>query len=446
MTTRIMPLGASNTYGMFDDPSSPGGYRGPLQYMLRGQGAAVDFVGLDRDGDVADPHHNGHPGKTIEWHTEAVDESIIDPHLRDVSHRVDSDGAPAIDHLLERGRMTSDDVVLLLLGTNNVLAGDSAETMLTHMDALLDRIVTHETSPEVLVMKLQPLGGDFWEDGDPSRTNNDTIEIFNIGLDRLVEAEYSRRGVHLVDMRATAADLAPDGIHLTEAGYRKAAAAWRDVLTAEDLLEFRDALPVLPGTAAASSDASTRRWFGGDGVDRFKGASADERIDGGAGGDIMRGRGGDDRYFVDDRHDRIVESPRRGTDTVYATLRSYRTDPNVENVTLLTDEDARLTGDERDNVLRSGGGDDRINGGRGGDVLFGGAGDDVFVLHAGAADGDRVRDFRNGDTLQFAGFGAGAVLANLGQDRWSVSHLDGVEVVQVLGQSSLIEGDDYFFV
>ena len=35
MVTKIMALGASNTYGMYEDATSPGGYRGPLQYMLQ---------------------------------------------------------------------------------------------------------------------------------------------------------------------------------------------------------------------------------------------------------------------------------------------------------------------------------------------------------------------------------------------------------------------------
>ena len=45
MVTKIMPLGASNTYGMYQDATSPGGYRGPLQYMLQSQGVSYDFVG-----------------------------------------------------------------------------------------------------------------------------------------------------------------------------------------------------------------------------------------------------------------------------------------------------------------------------------------------------------------------------------------------------------------
>ena len=52
--TRIMPLGDSNTYGMYENPASPGGYRGPLQDMLRGRNLGFDLVGVDRDGRITD--------------------------------------------------------------------------------------------------------------------------------------------------------------------------------------------------------------------------------------------------------------------------------------------------------------------------------------------------------------------------------------------------------
>ena len=76
--TRIMPLRASNTYSMYADPSSPGGYRGPLQYMLQSQGGLIDFVGLDRDGAIFDSDHNGDTGKTIDRFTRPVNETAYE--------------------------------------------------------------------------------------------------------------------------------------------------------------------------------------------------------------------------------------------------------------------------------------------------------------------------------------------------------------------------------
>lgn len=76
--TKIMPLRASNTYSMYADPSSPGGYRGPLQYMLQSQGGLIDFVGLDRDGAIFDSDHNGDTGKTIDRFTRPVNETVYE--------------------------------------------------------------------------------------------------------------------------------------------------------------------------------------------------------------------------------------------------------------------------------------------------------------------------------------------------------------------------------
>ncbi len=78
MVTQIMPVGASNTYGMYEDVTSPGGYRGPLLYMLQAQGVSYDFVGLDRDGAIPNAEHNGHSGKTIDWYTSPKNEGIYD--------------------------------------------------------------------------------------------------------------------------------------------------------------------------------------------------------------------------------------------------------------------------------------------------------------------------------------------------------------------------------
>jgi Ca2+-binding RTX toxin-like protein len=298
----------------------------------------------------------------------------------------------------------------------------------------------------VLVMKLQPVGGDFWEDDDPSRTNNDTIGIFNEGLEQLVATKYADFGVRVVDMQATAADLSPDGIHLTEAGYRKAASAWYDALRVDDVLDVNTERPSLSRTRADDSAPWTRSELGDDGAERLTGKGANDRLDGGAGGDIMKGRKGDDSYFVDDRYDRVVEKRGGGTDTVYTTLDRYRADRNVENVTLQTAGDAVLIGNRRDNVLRGGGGEDTIKGGLGNDILLGGGGDDTFAFRAGQADGDRVRDFQEGDVLQFKGFSEGAVLVQLEDGVWSLSHRAGVEVIQVIGQGNLSEGSDYFFV
>lgn len=55
------------------------------------------------------------------------------------------------------------------------------------------------------------MGGDYWVDGDPGRTNNDTIDHFNAGLEQLVAYAKNSGRVTLVDSGVSQSDLA-DGV------------------------------------------------------------------------------------------------------------------------------------------------------------------------------------------------------------------------------------------
>ncbi|MBB1498443.1 carbohydrate-binding domain-containing protein [Paracoccus sp. MC1862] len=250
--TRIMPFGDSNTYGMYENLSSPGGYRGPLQDMLRGGKLGFDLVGLDRDGRIGDADHNGYPGKMIDWFTRPVNEAIRD---RDgsYSHTIDSGSGTAVRFLIEQAGMTPDDVVLIHLGTNDVRLGDSAGTMLAEMRVLLDQIVGSGASPMVQLMTLAPVRGDIWAaDGDPGRTNNDTIRAFNEGLERMVAEGYGALGVTLVDSGVTTAGLSPDGVHMNAAGYASMARAWFESLVATGQVEALPEPPLPPPPASGN--------------------------------------------------------------------------------------------------------------------------------------------------------------------------------------------------
>lgn len=224
---KIMPLGASNTYAMYENPRSRGGYRGYLYDMLTADGVPFDFVGLDADGDIPDPDHNGYPGRRIDWFTQPVNEAVTSDRM---SYEIFSGDQPAVVHFIEEAEMSQGDIILLLAGTNNVREGQSAETMLEQMELLLDQIASTEGSPEVRLMTLTPVGGDYWEDGDPSRTNNDTIRIFNEGLEALVADRFGALGVTLVDSNTTEAHRSADGVHLSEEGYRRIAQQWHQSL------------------------------------------------------------------------------------------------------------------------------------------------------------------------------------------------------------------------
>ncbi|MEM9216465.1 MAG: S8 family serine peptidase [Cyanobacteria bacterium P01_F01_bin.150] len=123
------------------------------------------------------------------------------------------------------------------------------------------------------------------------------------------------------------------------------------------------------GRRSLTIDAGTviEHAFGGDGRDRIRGNSADNRLDGGRGNDKLVGRNGADTLLGNAGTDRL-----RGG----------------------KDNDQLLGGDGNDRLL-GGSGDDLLDGGTGINRLVGQQGDDIFVLNSG--DGYSViQDFEDG--------------------------------------------------
>ena len=123
------------------------------------------------------------------------------------------------------------------------------------------------------------------------------------------------------------------------------------------------------------------------------GNSKDNVIDGKGGADTMRGAGGNDRYFVDNVGDKIIELSDGGTDSVTSSV-SYTLSDNVNHLTLTgsatsatgNDQSNNLTGNDRDNVLDGKGGADRMRGGNGNDVYVVDNAGDVVIETGGGID------------------------------------------------------------
>ncbi len=155
-----------------------------------------------------------------------------------------------------------------------------------------------------------------------------------------------------------------------------------------------------------------------DGDDIVYGGLGNDRIHGGTGADEMHGGLGDDRYFIDDTGDQVIELEGEGRDTVITHI-SYVAAENIERVVLHHNGgDTNATGNDLGNVLRGsngnnmldgGLGDDRLRGKAGDDTLKGGEGNDVVVGGEGAdtiiLDGfgqdtfDRIRGFESGEDM-----------------------------------------------
>jgi Ca2+-binding RTX toxin-like protein len=133
----------------------------------------------------------------------------------------------------------------------------------------------------------------------------------------------------------------------------------------------------------------------------FQAVAGNDRLDGGTGSDLMRGRLGNDTYVVDVTTDQTIEALGEGTDTVESSINwTLAQGNNIENLTLLnlpqvlpTDPitanpltgtgnelDNVITGNVANNVLTGLLGNDTLNGGAGVDTMVGGQGNDIYFV------------------------------------------------------------------
>jgi Ca2+-binding RTX toxin-like protein len=158
--------------------------------------------------------------------------------------------------------------------------------------------------------------------------------------------------------------------------------------------------------------------LGGADADLLIGEAGVDTLDGGSGADTMQGGAGNDRYFVDDAGDVVVELAGGGIDAVFTTLTTYTLGAEVENLTYTGASDFLGIGNELANLMLGGmanntlygrDGDDRLNGLGGHDSLFGEGGNDSL---AGA----------NGNDTLDGGEGADTMNGGLGDDHFFVDN------------------------
>ena len=145
-----------------------------------------------------------------------------------------------------------------------------------------------------------------------------------------------------------------------------------------------DNIEYLTNTGSAAfagiGNALDNRLTGGAGADSLTGLDGNDTLDGGLGADTMVGGLGDDVYIVDDSADVVTELSGEGTDEVRTTLNAYTLGANIESLTFTGSGAFSGNGNELDNRLQGGTGNDTLAGGLGLDTLVGGAGNDTYVI------------------------------------------------------------------
>jgi len=120
-------------------------------------------------------------------------------------------------------------------------------------------------------------------------------------------------------------------------------------------------------------------------TDKLIGGAGDDYLIGGNGDDVLVGGTGNDLYFVSSG-DVVIELAGEGTDEIRTDQLSFSlatNGANVENLRYTGSGNFTGTGNELDNLIFGGTGDDTLRGGDGSDTLFGGAGADELFGEAG---------------------------------------------------------------
>jgi len=222
---RIMPLGDSNTgvdpaqfpdvpadHPAFDNLSK---YRGLLAELLAARGCLVDFVGTQHSGALPldDWDHEGHGG----YRTDQV------------VHGPGGDGVGGINDWLDRLAAADQlpDIVLVMLGTNDVLQGQVYRNQAAaNLGELLDLLLARVPNAQVYLASIPPLLFTV------PQWNRFATELNGQIRDLALARAAAGDNVRFVDANSYLGldDIAGDGINLNRSGLDKLAVAWNDAI------------------------------------------------------------------------------------------------------------------------------------------------------------------------------------------------------------------------
>jgi lysophospholipase L1-like esterase len=206
---RILPLGDSITVG---SRGTNAGYRAMLAAMLTRAGVSFQFVGSKHHNPGQLPleqtHHEGWTGRVIR----------AGPPKREGVTEI-------VRPLLAPGGLRPD-IILLLIGTNDVHVDYKLDGAEQRLDALVSLLVDKRTGlargARLLLSQIPP-------NGVPAK--NEHVQAYNESVEAVARRQRAAgNDVQLVLTRVELSDMAPDKLHPLDSGYRKIAEAWFEAL------------------------------------------------------------------------------------------------------------------------------------------------------------------------------------------------------------------------
>jgi lysophospholipase L1-like esterase len=195
----LMPLGDSITWGYPDAPVT-GGYRLSLYQLLTNANYTMDFVGtqVSPAPGLAYPNHEGHSGYRID--------QIDDPYFLSWVNSV-----------------PRPDIILLLIGTNDIGQDYDPTNAINRLDALISHITSDCPNAKLIVANLIPRSD--------TNDNNMINTLFNPFVPGVV-AKHAANGeqVYFWDLHAAIAVTDTDGLHPLPEGYLKIGNQWFDAI------------------------------------------------------------------------------------------------------------------------------------------------------------------------------------------------------------------------
>jgi hypothetical protein len=209
-SVKIAPIGDSITRGGLDSDSPYPSYRYYLWTMLRNGGYDVDFVGSTTDPNfqrfMFDQDHDGYSGYTTELLADDMDRMMT---------------------------AYTPDIVLLYIGTNDVLQQVPMNDRMRYLDKIISSLRQKNPNVRILIAQISPTSDTF-------RNTNSGLDDFNKGLVSYAQGKTTTASpIVIVDMNSawsTAQFTQADGVHPNTEGEVQLAQRWANALISTGMI------------------------------------------------------------------------------------------------------------------------------------------------------------------------------------------------------------------